>query len=98
MVPNPAKKNRLPQGRKGSTATAYTPKLSQRYRELLAAHSPQPGTSVVLTNATINTINADAHTAQTELDAAPATHKATPPGYRCPRSTPASRSSTPKPN
>ncbi len=33
---------------------------------------------MLLTNATINTINADAHAAQTALDAATATHKATP--------------------
>ena len=46
--------------------------------QLLAAHSPQPGSTVVLTNTMINTINTDVHTAEKALDAALAAHAQIP--------------------
>jgi prepilin-type processing-associated H-X9-DG protein len=76
MVPNPAKKTAYAQVDKARRAlqSAHTAAES----ELLAAHSPQPGTTVVLTNAMINTINTGVHTAQTALDTALAAHHAIP--------------------
>jgi len=77
MVPNPAKK----------TAYAHVEKARRTLRlaqsaadaNLLAAHSPQPGTTtVVLTNTMINTINTDVHAADKALDAAIAAHAAIP--------------------
>jgi hypothetical protein len=44
----------------------------------LAASTPPLGTTTVLTNAMVNTINADVHTAEATLDAALATHQAIP--------------------
>ena len=46
--------------------------------QLLAARSPQPGSTVVLTNTMINTINTDVHTAEKALDAALAAHAQIP--------------------
>ena len=68
MVPNPAKKPAYRDVEKARGALRSAETASDA--ALLAAHSPQPGTSVVLTNEMINTINAEVHTAQTALDAA----------------------------
>ena len=76
MVPNPAKKPAYRDVEKARRALHSAETTSDA--ALLAAHSPQPGTSVVLTNQMINTINTEVHTAQTALDAALATHQAIP--------------------
>ena len=76
MVPNPAKKPAYRDAEKARRALHLAETASDA--ALLAAHSPQPGTSVVLTNAMINTINAEVHTAETALDAALAAHRAIP--------------------
>ena len=76
MVPNPAKKPAYQQVEKARRALHLAETASDA--ALLAAHSPQPGTSVVLTNEMINTINADVHTAEAALDAALAAHQAIP--------------------
>ena len=76
LVPNPAKKTAYHQVEKARRALHSAETAGDT--ALLAASSPKPGTSVLLTNTTINTINADAHAAQTALDAATATHKAIP--------------------
>lgn len=76
MVPNPAKRTAYTQVEKARRALHSAETGSDA--QLLAAHSPQPGTSVVLTNAMINTINTDVYAAQTTLDAALATHQAIP--------------------
>jgi prepilin-type processing-associated H-X9-DG protein len=76
MVPNPAKKPAYRDVEKASRALHSAETASDA--ALLAAHSPQPGTSVVLTNEMINTINAEVHTAQAALDAAQAAHQAIP--------------------
>ena len=76
MVPNPAKKPAYRDVEKARRALHLTETASDA--ALLTAHSPQPGTSVVLTNEMINTINAEVHTAQTALDAALAAHQAIP--------------------
>ena len=70
MVPNPAKKTAYHQVEKARRALHSAETAGDT--ALLAASSPQPGTSVLLTNTTINTINADVHAAQTALDAATA--------------------------
>jgi hypothetical protein len=76
MVPNPAKKPAYRDVEKARRALHLAETTSDA--ALLAAHSPQPGTSVVLTNQMINTINADVHAAQATLDAAVAAHQAIP--------------------
>jgi transposase len=76
MVPNPAKKPAYRDVEKARRALHLAETASDA--ALLAAHSPQPGTSVVLTNEMINTINADVHAAETALDAALAAHQAIP--------------------
>ena len=76
MVPNPAKKTAYVQVEKARRAVQSAETASDT--ELLAAHCPQPGTSVVLTNAMVNTINAGVHTAHTALDTALAAHRAIP--------------------
>jgi hypothetical protein len=76
LVPNPAKKPAYRAVEKARRALGLAETASDA--ALLDAHCPQPGTSVVLTNTMINTINADAHTAQTALDTALAAHKAIP--------------------
>ena len=76
MVPNPAKKPAYAQVEKARRALHLAENASDT--ALLAAHSPPPGTSVVLTNTMINTINADVHTAHTALEAALAAHQALP--------------------
>ena len=76
MVPNPSKKPAYQQVEKARRALHLAENASDT--ALLDAHSPQPGTSVVLTNAMINTINADVHTTQATLDAALAAHRAIP--------------------
>ena len=86
----PGQENPPTANQKGQAGTASAETASDA--ALLAAHSPQPGTPVVLTNAMINTINAEVHTAETTLDAALAAHGRSPPGSRSHRSTPASRS------
>ena len=76
MVPNPAKKTahaQVDKARRTLQSAQHTAKA-----ELLAAHSPKPGTTVVLTNTMINTINTDVHTAEKTLDAALAAHAAIP--------------------
>ena len=75
-VPNPAKKTAYQQVEKARRALH----LAEAYRdhELLAASSPPPGTTTVLTNPMINTINAAAHAAAHALDAALAEHQAIP--------------------
>ena len=76
MVPNPAKKPAYRDVEKARRALHLAENASDA--ALLAAHSPQPGTSVVLTNEMINTINADVHAAETTLDTALAAHQALP--------------------
>jgi prepilin-type processing-associated H-X9-DG protein len=76
MVPNPAKKTAYAQVEKARRALHSAETASDA--QLLAAHSPQPGTSVVLTNAMINTINTGVHDAQTALDTVLAAHHAIP--------------------
>ena len=76
MVPNPAKKPAYQQVEKARRALHLAETASDA--ALLAAHSPQPGTSVLLTNAMIDTINADVHAAEATLDAALAAHQAIP--------------------
>ncbi|BBZ06946.1 hypothetical protein MDOR_11150 [Mycolicibacterium doricum] len=76
MVPNPAKKPAYRAVEKARRALDLAETASDA--ALLAAHSPQPGTSVVLTNEMINTINADTHAAEAALDAALAAHQAIP--------------------
>jgi len=76
MVPNPAKKpaHRDVENARRALKTAESASTAQ----LLAAHSPQPGSTVVLTNTMINTINTDVHTAEKALDAALAAHAQIP--------------------
>jgi len=76
MVPNPAKKTAYQQVEKARRAMQSAQHTAEA--ALLAAHSPQPGTTVVLTNAMVNTINTDVHTAQHALDTAAAAHQAIP--------------------
>lgn len=76
MVPNPAKKPAYQHVEKARRALHSAQTASDT--ALLAAHSPHPGTSVVLTNAMINTITADVHTAGQALDAALAAHQVIP--------------------
>jgi prepilin-type processing-associated H-X9-DG protein len=76
MVPNPAKKLAYQQVEKARRAL-YSAETT-RDRELLAASTPPPGTTTVLTNTMINTINTDVHTAQATLEAALTAHQALP--------------------
>jgi hypothetical protein len=76
MVPNPAKKPAYQQVEKYRRALHLVE--TARDRELLTVSSPPPGTTTVVTNAMIDTINADTHTAHDDLDAALAAHKAIP--------------------
>ncbi len=76
VVPNPAKKLTYQQIEKARRALHLAE--TTRDCELLAASTPPPGTTTVLTNTMINTINADAHTAQATLDEATETHRAIP--------------------
>jgi hypothetical protein len=76
MVPNPAKKTAYQKVENARRALHLAETASDA--ALLAAHSPQPGTSVVLTNEMVNTINADVHAAQHDLDIALAAHQAIP--------------------
>ncbi len=76
MVPNPAKKIAYQQVEKARRALHLAETL--RDRDLLAASCPPPGATAVLTNAMIDTINADVHAAQDGLDAALAAHQAIP--------------------
>ena len=76
MVPNPAKKLTYQQVEKARRAMHLAE--TTRDCELLAASTPPPGTTTVLTNTMINTINADTHTAQAALQAALAAHQAIP--------------------
>lgn len=76
LVPNPAKKTAYQQVEKARRAVHLAETASDA--ALLAAHSPPPGTSIVLTNTMINTITAEVHTAQAALDTALAAHQALP--------------------
>jgi hypothetical protein len=76
MVPNPAKKLAYRDVEKARRALHSAETASDT--ALLAAHSPDPGTSVVLTNAMINTITADVHTAHATLEAALTAHQVIP--------------------
>ncbi len=76
VVPNPAKKIAYQQVEKASRALHSAETL--RDHELLAASCPPPGTTTVLTNAMIDTINTDMHAAQAALDATLAAHQAIP--------------------
>lgn len=76
LVPNPAKKTAYQQVEKSRRALQSA--MTIRDRELLAASTPPPGATTVITNAMINTINTDTHTAQTALDAALDAHQAIP--------------------
>src|ERR1700694_3431869 len=76
MVPNPAKKLAYQQVEKARRALHSAE--TTRDRELLAASTPPPGTTTVLTNTMINTINTDVHTAQAPLEAALHAHHALP--------------------
>jgi hypothetical protein len=76
MVPNPAKKPAYQRVEKARRALHLAE--TARDRELLAVSSPPPGVSTVVTNAMMETINTDTHTAQSDLDAALDAHKAIP--------------------
>src|ERR1700681_2850030 len=76
MVPNPAKKLAYQQVEKARRALHSAE--TTRDRELLAASTPPPGTTTVLTNTMINTINTDVHTAQATLEATLTAHQALP--------------------
>jgi len=76
MVPNPAKKAAYAQVEKARRAVHLAQNLSDT--ALLAAHSPKPGTTVLLTNTMINTINTDTHTANATLAAAITAHQGIP--------------------
>ena len=76
MVPNPAKKTAYREVENVRQALHSAETVADCH--LLTASTPQPGTSVVLTNQMINTINADTHTAQAALDAAITAHQAIP--------------------
>jgi transposase len=76
MVPNPAKKSAYQQVEKARRALHLAETI--RDGELLAASCPPPGTTTVLTNTMIDTINTDTHTAQAALDEAIASHQAIP--------------------
>jgi hypothetical protein len=73
-VPNPAKKTAYAQVENARRAMHSA--QTQRDRDLLAVSSPQPGTSVLLTNQAFNTINAEVHTAERALDTAIDAHQA----------------------
>jgi hypothetical protein len=75
-VPNPAKKPAYQQVENARRALHSAETL--RDRELLAASSPPPGATTVLTNTMIDTINADTHAAEATLDAALAAHQVIP--------------------
>ena len=76
MVPNPAKKPAYQQVEQARRALALAE--TARDTALLDAHSPQPGTSVLVTNEMLDTINADVDAAEQALDAVIAAHKAIP--------------------
>ncbi len=76
MVPNPAKKPAYQQVEKARRALHSAE--TTRDRELLAASTPPPGATTVVTNAMIDTINAGVHTAEAALDAATEIHRAIP--------------------
>jgi transposase-like protein len=76
MVPNPAKKPAYQQVEKARRALHSAE--TTRDRELLAASTPPPGVTTVLTNQMIDTINTDVHAAQATLDAALSAHQAIP--------------------
>jgi transposase len=76
MVPNPAKKPAYQQVEKARRAL-YSAETT-RDRELLAASTPPPGVTIVVTNEMIDTINTAVHAAQATLDAALAEHQALP--------------------
>jgi transposase len=76
MVPNPAKKPAYQQVEKASRALQSAE--TTRDRALLAASTPPPGVTTVVTNAMINTINTDMHAAEATLDAAITEHQAIP--------------------
>jgi prepilin-type processing-associated H-X9-DG protein len=76
MVPNPAKKPAYQQVEKARRAL-HSAKTT-RDRELLAASTPPPGVTTVVTNEMINTINTDVYAAEATLDAALAKHQALP--------------------
>jgi prepilin-type processing-associated H-X9-DG protein len=76
MVPNPAKKPAYQRVDNARHALAVAE--IARDTALLDARSPQPGTSVLITNAMLDTINADVHAAEAALDTAIAAHKAVP--------------------
>jgi hypothetical protein len=75
-VPNPAKKPAYQQVEKARQALRLAE--TTRDRQLLAASTPPPGVTAVLTNAMINTINADVHAADAALDAAITEHQTIP--------------------
>jgi hypothetical protein len=76
MVPNPAKKPAYQQVEKARRALHSAE--TTRDRELLAASTPPPGVTTVVTNEMINTINTDVHAAEATLDAALTEHQAIP--------------------
>ena len=76
MVPNPAKKPAYQQVEKARRALHSAETI--RDRELLAASTPPPGVTTVITNEMIDTINTDVHAAEATLDAALAAHQAIP--------------------
>ncbi len=76
MVPNPAKKPAYQQVEKARRALHLAE--TTRDRALLTASSPPPGTTTVITNTMIKTINTEANTAHDDLDAALDAHKAIP--------------------
>ncbi len=76
MVPNPAKKLAYQNVEKACRALQHAETIADT--ELLAASSPPPGTTTVLTNELINTINAGVHTARHALHTAIDAHQQIP--------------------
>ena len=76
MVPNPAKKPAYQHVEKVRRAL-YSAETT-RDRELLAASTPAPGHTTVITNTMLITINTDVHTAHHALDTALAAHQQIP--------------------
>jgi len=76
MVPNPAKKT-AHQHIKAARAR-YDRAVASTDAEMLAAHSPEPGTEALLTNADHDEITAELRAAETTLSAAETAHKGLP--------------------
>ncbi|WP_146321532.1 putative transposase [Leekyejoonella antrihumi] len=76
MVPNPARKKTY--ANVVAARTRYDDAAARADQALLAARTPSPGTTVVITNADHDAITADQRAAETALTAAEAVHQDTP--------------------